>query len=675
MSDPYSGATFACDFREGTCKFMQRDQLNWSTARAMSCRREDGWRRPARGLGMTRAISDGGDTGCSPCFQPVRWGLWCAGCCSTRPAPHRLHLPAGARAIQRSAPHARRMDSTALDIAATPRPDRRHDLDALRAVAMLLGIGLHAALSFIEFPWLMRDTQREPALAVVVLAIHGFRMPLFFFLSGYFSAMLQRSRGTGGLLKHRAGRVLLPLLLACVTILPATWGISIGAMSGRPSDGADDPARDVWTAAAHGDRDAVRAQVVAGASLDAPDPMSRRSPLAWAVIGDQLDVVDDLLAAGADPNARYGERQTALHTAAVFGKAEATQRLLSAGAEVNARDAHGQTPLDSLEKDQRATESIAFVLGVSIDFDAVVADRERVRASLAEVGGVSGREHATDGDAFAGAGNVAGALVDFPIFQHLWFLSFLCWLIVGYAIVASTIGRIPRLRVPSILVATPLCLLWLVPLTMLTQSVMHDGGAKPGFGADLSAGLLPMPHVLAHYAIFFGFGAMVFARPGATRGLGRGWWLMLPIAAALFPLAFVSELRLPAGSELAGSEDTRHLIATVTVVVYAWLMVLGLMGLFERLLNRERPWVRYVSDSSYWLYLLHLPLILGGQALLRTVQLPALAKLALLIVVTTAILLATYRYGVRYTWIGRLLNGRRTPRDDPASTRETPADG
>jgi peptidoglycan/LPS O-acetylase OafA/YrhL len=34
----------------------------------------------------------------------------------------------------------------------TPPFDRRHDLDALRAIAMLLGIVLHAALSFAPIP-------------------------------------------------------------------------------------------------------------------------------------------------------------------------------------------------------------------------------------------------------------------------------------------------------------------------------------------------------------------------------------------------------------------------------------------------------------------------------------------------------------------------------------------
>ena len=41
-------------------------------------------------------------------------------------------------------------------------------------------------------------------------------------------------------------------------------------------------------------------------------------------------------------------------------------------------------------------------------------------------------------------------------------------------------------------------------------------------------------------------------------------------------------------------------------------------------------------------------------------NLPATLKFALLLAVTTAILLVSYRFLVRYTWIGRLLNGPRT---------------
>lgn len=108
--------------------------------------------------------------------------------------------------------------------------NRRHDLDALRAIAMLLGIVLHAALSFGSIPWTVTDVQQSEFYDVLFACIHGFRMPLFFMLSGFFTAMLWRKRGLGSLLKHRFKRIFLPLLIGCVTIVPAMWAVSLLAM-------------------------------------------------------------------------------------------------------------------------------------------------------------------------------------------------------------------------------------------------------------------------------------------------------------------------------------------------------------------------------------------------------------------------------------------------------------
>src|SRR5262245_53346339 len=109
---------------------------------------------------------------------------------------------------------------------ANPAIARRSDFDALRAVAMLLGILLHAALSFFPSLWVVADSRQLPALGTLVSAIHGFRMPLFFVLSGFFSAMLLRQRGLKALIKHRFFRVFLPLLAGMVTIIPAMFWIS-----------------------------------------------------------------------------------------------------------------------------------------------------------------------------------------------------------------------------------------------------------------------------------------------------------------------------------------------------------------------------------------------------------------------------------------------------------------
>ena len=101
-----------------------------------------------------------------------------------------------------------------------PSP-RRHDLDALRAFAMLLGILLHGAMAFIPFPWVVQDTQKTPAAGLIMGVIHGFRMPLFFLMSGFFTAMLWQKRGAASMLRQRFLRVFVPCMLGLATLLPA----------------------------------------------------------------------------------------------------------------------------------------------------------------------------------------------------------------------------------------------------------------------------------------------------------------------------------------------------------------------------------------------------------------------------------------------------------------------
>lgn len=532
---------------------------------------------------------------------------------------------------------------------------------------MLLGIGLHAALSFIAIPWVVQDRSTEPAFGLIISAIHGFRMPLFFLLSGFFTAMLWRRRGLAGLLKHRAKRIALPLALGCVTIVPVMWVIAIWAGLAATTYGATQSARDIWTAARRGDLDAVRRFVEQGASIESPDMMFGQTPLAWAVIGDQDGIVEYLLEAGAEPSTRFRDNNTPLHTAAFFGRFDAAKRLVEAGAEINARNVQDETPLDALRHDEVTTRYIASLVQAPIDFDEVESGRDRIRELLGSHGTVSGLASARGSAEAGGSGDalafvwmiVRGLLIDFPFFHHLWFLWFLCWLVIGFALVILVLRMLPRIALPRVLVATPLCLLWLVPLTMLTQSFMHFGGTVPGFGPDTSAGLIPMPHVLAHYTIFFGFGALLYCCPGAADRLGRSWWVTLPLALLLTAPALALSLRLPWGLELVGDADARRTLSNLGQVLYTWLMIFGLMGLFERLLSRQRPWVRYLSDSSYWLYLVHLPLVIVGQAILRDADLPAIVKLLVLLVVCTAILLLGYRWLVRYNSLGTLLNGRR----------------
>ena len=105
-------------------------------------------------------------------------------------------------------------------------PERLHALDALRATALLLGVVLHASLSFVPSPvipiWIVADNQPTPAMGAVFFAIHLFRMAAFFLIAGYFAHLLLERRGTWGFVKNRAIRIAAPLSIFWT---PALMGI------------------------------------------------------------------------------------------------------------------------------------------------------------------------------------------------------------------------------------------------------------------------------------------------------------------------------------------------------------------------------------------------------------------------------------------------------------------
>ena len=70
-----------------------------------------------------------------------------------------------------------------------------------------------------------------------------------------------------------------------------------------------------------------------------------RTPLHNAVIDKELVRVKELLAAGADVNARDRENWSPLHYAAQDHSLDIARLLVDAGAAIDAQDAEGNTPL------------------------------------------------------------------------------------------------------------------------------------------------------------------------------------------------------------------------------------------------------------------------------------------------------------------------------------------
>jgi glucan biosynthesis protein C len=118
----------------------------------------------------------------------------------------------------------------------------------------------------------------------------------------------------------------------------------------------------------------------------------------------------------------------------------------------------------------------------------------------------------------------------------------------------------------------------------------------------------------------------------------------------------------PLGMALLSTNRVPRLITDALAAAFAWMMIFGLMGLCRRWLARENPRVRYVSDASYFVYIMHMPVLLILSNTLARFALPRPVKILLLCIVTVGLLLWVYEHGVRYHWLGRWLNG---PRERP----------
>ena len=234
-------------------------------------------------------------------------------------------------------------------------------------------------------------------------------------------------------------------------------------------------------------------------------------------------------------------------------------------------------------------------------------------------------------------------------FAHLWFLWHLLWLVVAFALLASAhawwTARGSR--------GPPARFAWvLVPLSVLPFLGMQEDVLGP----DTSDRILPAPAVIGFYAAFFFFGAAQYNDGVGSDPIDRlgSWW----------PAQLTGSL-IVFGILVAEGLDTGSVFLEVAV---AWTVSFGMVGAFRDRLAHPSFRVRWLSDSSYWMYLMHLPLVFVLQGVAVALGLPSILAFVAVVVTTVGILAPSYHYLVRFTAIGRLLNGRRS-RDDDARLR------
>ena len=507
---------------------------------------------------------------------------------------------------------------------------------------MFAVVVFHAALSFFDFvPWYVKDTRIHQGFGILALILNGFQMPVFFVMSGFFTAMLWRKRGLAAVVKHRFRRIFLPLLVAAVVLVPTILWCAENVVRRFPGD----PRTDISSAIAADDTAAIRQHLANGIDVAAANQYAN-TPLQEAVIHDNVEAVDLLVQAGADVDQRNPFGFTALHMAAFAGRAEPAEALLLSGAEVAPRERRGQTPFDRLKADWPYTLA-AFTLS-AVPFDAAEAYAGRLR--IAEILIRYGADERMP--ALAAPRATWFLVLASPLaLQHLWFLWFLCLFVLAFALFSVLADRFRYRGMPAWTMLSARRYLWLLPMTVLTRMFDDDIAIF-----SVSASIVPDLSMLLYYGVFFFFGVLYHDSDDGDARLGRWWKLTLPTALLIvFPASVAFTLN---GAAL-GAPALFARLGVVLSTTFAWLMVFSLMGMFRRLVAKESKAWRYLSDASYWIYLMHLPLMIAGQALVQPWGLPAIVKFGLLCVAVIGALIVAYQYLVRRTAIGTFLNGRR----------------
>ncbi|WP_082536145.1 MULTISPECIES: acyltransferase family protein [unclassified Roseateles] len=255
----------------------------------------------------------------------------------------------------------------------------------------------------------------------------------------------------------------------------------------------------------------------------------------------------------------------------------------------------------------------------------------------------------------------------FPL-THLWFLYQLLWLYAGVLLARSVLVRFDKGQVLRGLMDRTVtgalrwpagALLLGLPLAgvLLSTPTWFPWAGIPT--PDRS--LVPQLPATVGYGVAFVFGWLVHRAPDALAAL-RGRWLLhgvLAIASSAVCL-YVMKTQPP-----FGMPDQPKLVFTLAFVASTWAWSFAITGLALRYLSGHNAAIRYVADASYWIYLVHLPVVAALQVWVGHWPLHWGLKYPFIVVTTLALLLLSYHFLVRPTPIGKLLNGRTYPRRTP----------
>jgi len=256
----------------------------------------------------------------------------------------------------------------------------------------------------------------------------------------------------------------------------------------------------------------------------------------------------------------------------------------------------------------------------------------------------------------------------FPTFPltHLWFLYLLLGLYAVTLAIRTIMARLDRAgrlragvdRLVRLVATHPAGLVVLAAPTAL--AFLATPTWLPWFGVPTPDSSL-VPNLAASVAYFsaFGFGWLLHRQTDVLAAWRRLWPANLVLAlgftiAELALLGPTPALHPPVGA--------MRLALAALYPLAAWSWTLALIGVALRCMSDFSPARRYIADASYWLYLIHLPIVAALQVAVAPLAWPAMLKFAVILAIAFPLMLASYQLLVRHTLIGAILNGSRESR-------------
>ena len=266
----------------------------------------------------------------------------------------------------------------------------------------------------------------------------------------------------------------------------------------------------------------------------------------------------------------------------------------------------------------------------------------------------------------------------FPL-THLWFLWVLLIFYAGMLVLRAPFAVLDRKggwgrvadRLTGVVVSPLTPAILAVPLAV---ALYQTPNWIPFFGIPTpDHGLVPNPAALTAFGIAFGVGVLLNRRRDLLTRIERLWVPFTLMAATAGTAAYIfSGGVAPSMLPITDPQARAGMAALYAFAVYSG--ALAAMALALRFASGVSSVRRYLADASYWIYIIHLPLVMVGQVLLLGLDWPWFTKLAVLIGSVTGISLVTYELLVRHSFMGRWLNGRRVPWRRPADPATAPAE-